>query len=349
MVATVHSTIGNRSMKPLTLIEIARLAGVSRTTASYVINGKAKTHRISEATVEKVMAVVDAHGYRIDIQAAALRRGVTRTLGFVVPDLANASYARLAKQLELGARRAGYQLLIGGTNDEPDTERELALSLRARRCDALITASCLSEDDGFYAELMAEGMPVIGVDRPLDPERFACVVGDDCEGARTLTLRTVDDSVGKVVWLDAVAQISISRARRRGFDTAMESLDASVVRISATHYDCASGSAAITELLERDGLPDALITASYTLLEGALEALTTRYGSLFDPRLSALRLATFGDDRLLDFLPQRVESLRQRYDQIAALTLEHALGALDGHYRPGHWVVPRSHRSHHRS
>ncbi|STF43771.1 transcriptional regulator of the control of carbon and energy metabolism GalR/LacI family [Escherichia coli] len=45
------------------LDEIARLAGVSRTTASYVINGKAKQYRVSDKTVEKVMAVVREHNY----------------------------------------------------------------------------------------------------------------------------------------------------------------------------------------------------------------------------------------------------------------------------------------------
>ena len=60
----------------MTLAEIARLAGVSRTTASYVVNGQAQARRISPQTVERVMAVVQRHHYRIDAQAAALRRGI---------------------------------------------------------------------------------------------------------------------------------------------------------------------------------------------------------------------------------------------------------------------------------
>lgn len=128
----------------MTLAEIARLAGVSRTTASYVVNGQAQARRISPQTVERVMAVVQRHHYRIDAQAAALRRGESRTLGFMLPDLENASYARLAKLLERGARERDYQLFIVCSDDEPETERELARMLKARRVDALITASCLS-------------------------------------------------------------------------------------------------------------------------------------------------------------------------------------------------------------
>jgi transcriptional regulator with XRE-family HTH domain len=81
----------------LKLSDIARLAGVSVTTASYVINGKAEQQRISAATVERVRAVVDAHGFTPNPQAAGLRSRHTRTLGFILPDLENPSYARIAK------------------------------------------------------------------------------------------------------------------------------------------------------------------------------------------------------------------------------------------------------------
>ena len=100
------------------LSDIARLAGVSVTTASYVINGKAEQQRISSATVERVRAVVEAHGFTPNPQAAGLRSRHTRTLGFILPDLENPSYARIAKLLEQGARARGYQLLIASSDDD---------------------------------------------------------------------------------------------------------------------------------------------------------------------------------------------------------------------------------------
>jgi transcriptional regulator, LacI family len=66
-----------RQHPALKLSDIARLAGVSVTTASYVINGKAVQRRISAATVERVRAVIEEHGYHPDQQAASLRRGQT--------------------------------------------------------------------------------------------------------------------------------------------------------------------------------------------------------------------------------------------------------------------------------
>ncbi|MCM5705399.1 catabolite repressor/activator [Larsenimonas salina] len=320
----------------MTLAEIARLAGVSRTTASYVVNGKSREHRISDETVKRVMSVVDTHHYRVDAQAAALRRGASRTLGFILPDLENASYARLAKRLEQGARERGYQLLIVGSDDRPDTEKELARGLKARRCDALIVASSLAPDDPFYREIMSEDMPVIAVDRALDPDFFTCVVSNNGSAAEALTRSVIDERTRHIVWLDAVPELSISASRRAGFRRALPDSITRISERSGSHYTRRVGAELMQEVLDTDGLPDALITASYTLLDGVLDVL------LAHSARPDIRIATFGDDRLLDFLPLPVNALPQQYDRIAQMTLECAFQAIEGNYRPGLNVVERT-------
>ncbi|MFY0991142.1 catabolite repressor/activator [Halomonas sp. C05BenzN] len=321
----------------MTLAEIARLAGVSRTTASYVINGKAVERRISPDTVERVMAVVREHRYRVDAQAAALRRGSSRTLGLIVPDLENVSYARLAKRLERGAREQGYQLLIVGSDDQADAERDLALALRAQRCEVLITASCLPQEDPFYAELMAEGLPVIAVDRGLDPARFASVVSNDREAAERLTRSVLDEAIERVAWLDAVPALSITRERRAGFQQALAGSETRPLMCCAERYDRDEGARLMRDLVESHGMPDALVTASYTLLDGVFDVLLEEGGL---PQ--GLRLATFGDSRLLDFLPLPINSAVQDHERIAAATLNAALAAARGDYRVGQQVIPRT-------
>ncbi|MDL4862689.1 catabolite repressor/activator, partial [Halomonas elongata] len=102
-------------------------------------------------------------------------------------------------------------------------------------------------------------------------------------------------------------------------------------------YDRAAGANLMRELLDRHGLPDVLITASYTLLDGVFDVLLEE-GRLPD----GLRLATFGDNRLLDFLPLPVDSAVQDHARIAATTLACAEAAANGDYRPGHQVIGRT-------
>ncbi|WP_043527649.1 catabolite repressor/activator [Litchfieldella xinjiangensis] len=326
----------------MTLAEIARLAGVSRTTASYVINGQARERRISQDTIDRVMSLVERHHYQVDAQAAALRRGASHTLGLIIPDLENASYARLAKLLEQGARRRGYQLLIAGSDDDPESERELARALRAQRCDVLIVASCLAMDDPLYAELMSAGLPVIAVDRALDPTRFVSIVSNNQAAAQSLTESVLAADVRHIAWFDAVPDLSISEERRSGFQRALGQAPVHVIAKSGLRYDRAEGARLMRELLAEQAMPDALVTASYTLMDGAFDVLLER-GDLPE----RLRLATFGDDRLLDFLPLAVNSLPQDHPRIAELTLDKALAAARGDYLPGQVLVERSlrHRS----
>lgn len=319
----------------MTLADIARLAGVSRTTASYVINGQAEQRRISTATIDKVMAVVRQHRYHIDPQAAALRRGASRLLGLIVPDLENISYARLAKRLERGAREQGYQLLIVSSDDCAESERTLALALRAQRCEVLITASCLPTDDGFYADLVQEGWHVVGMDRGLNPTQFASVVSNDQEAAQALTRSVIGKATKRIAWLEAMPDLSISQERRAGFQAALEGSSIAPIYLSGSHYERSEGARLAAHLLEQ-GSADALVTASYTLLEGVFDTFLERGGLPDD-----IRLATFGDHRLLDFLPQPVNSALQDYDRIAELTLNCVLAAMSGDNKCGLQIVDR--------
>lgn len=173
------------------LDEIARLAGVSRTTASYVINGKAKQYRVSDKTVEKVMAVVREHNYHPNAVAAGLRAGRTRSIGLVIPDLENTSYTRIANYLERQARQRGYQLLIACSEDQPDNEMRCIEHLLQRRgryhCLYFAAAGA-----SFYQRWANDPFPIVALDRALDREHFTSVVGADRDDAEMLAaeLRT---------------------------------------------------------------------------------------------------------------------------------------------------------------
>lgn len=309
----------------MTLAELARLAGVSRTTASYVMNGQGAARRIKPATIDRVQALARAHNFHVDTQAAALRGGASKTLGFILPDLENTSYARLAKLLEQGARQRGYQLLIAGSDDDPSTEKALANALKARRCDALIVASALAEHDPFYPALQAQGLPVIAVDRAQSPERIRCVVSENREAAGILTRSVLDRDTRTVAWLDAVPELAMTRDRRAGFEAAAHQPGRQTWIRSGRRYDRATGAALTRSLLADQGLPDALVTASYTLLQGVLDVLLEQPDGL----PTTLKLATFGDDRLLDFLPVPVHSLPQNHEAIATAALDQALAAIN--------------------
>nr|WP_322940967.1 catabolite repressor/activator [Pseudomonas sp. s4] len=321
------------------LSDIARLAQVSVTTASYVINGQAEKRRISPATVARVLAVVEEHGYRPDQQAASLRRGQSRCLGFILPDLENPSYARLAKLLEQKARAAGYQLLIASSDDDPSSERQLLDLFRSRRCEALIVASCLPPDDPLYPSIVAAGLPVIAIDRALSPTHIRSVVSDDEQAGRSLTASLLTPKPRHIALLGARAELVISQARERGFRAALAGFDGRLSVCHGEQFNRACGYRQMKTLLDAGSPPDALLTTAYVLLEGVFDALREQ-GSEHWP---AVRLATFGDTQLLDFLPLRVNAMSQQHERIAERALAWTLQAVENNdYRPGIEAIERS-------
>jgi LacI family fructose operon transcriptional repressor len=335
----LRASPGNNKENSVKLSDIARLAGVSVTTASYVINGKAEQQRISNATVERVRAVVEAHGFTPNPQAAGLRSRHTRTLGFILPDLENPSYARIAKQLEQGARARGYQLLIASSDDQPDSERQLQQLFRARRCDALFVASCLPPEDDSYRDLQDKGLPVIAIDRRLDPTHFCSVISDDRDASRQLATSLLSAAPRSIALIGARPELSVSQARAGGFDEALQGYTGDVRRYQGEAFSRECGQRLMQQLIhDLGGLPDALVTTSYVLLQGVFDTLQARP---VDSR--QLQLGTFGDNQLLDFLPLPVNAMAQQHGLIAATALELALAAIEEkRYEPGVHAVGRT-------
>ena len=94
------------------LEDIARLAGVSRTTASYVINGKSQDYRISRKTHDKVMEVILRHNFESNKIASNLRSGKTNLLGLILPELGKDLYINLIRTIEKQSRMLGYKLIL---------------------------------------------------------------------------------------------------------------------------------------------------------------------------------------------------------------------------------------------
>ena len=320
----------------MTLDQIAKLAGVSKTTASYVINGKAQKYRISEKTQLKVMAVVDEHNYRPDHAASALRAGSSRSFGLIIPDLENTSYAKLAKLLEYNSRQAGYQILIGCSDDDPETEKNVAHTLISRRIDALFVASCLPDGSDYYLTIQEKGTPIIAIDRSLDDEHFGCVISEDFDAAYDLTQSVITDNVKSVGLIGALPELNISRQRQLGFEAKAKEIGLMSITGYGEHFNSESGKATFEQWIKEDTIPDAIITTSYILLEGILDVLIEK------PELmGTVKLGTFGDNRLLDFLPIKVNSLPQQFELIADSALALGLNASAKRYQAGIELIPR--------
>ena len=132
--------------KRITIAQIAELAGVSKATASLVLNGKSAEYRIADDTRKRIQAVADECHYLPSFHARSLRETRSYTWGLVIPDLTNFGFASIARALEAHCREAGIQLLIACSEDDPALEQRVVDNLISRQVDGLIVA-CVDNHD----------------------------------------------------------------------------------------------------------------------------------------------------------------------------------------------------------
>ncbi|MDH2999466.1 hypothetical protein A1D23_05055 [Chelonobacter oris] len=294
------------------LDEVAKLAGVSRTTVSYVINGKAKQYRVSDRTIANVMAVVNEHNFKPNPVAAGLRAGHTNTIGLIVPDLENISYAKIAMRFETLCRKAGYQLFISCSNDDRENEKACATQLLARKIDALVVSTALETDDVFYRQI--GDVPIIGFDRKANNVNDINILYHDEQDSSQLAEKLLQQGKPQsVLYFGAQQEFPISRQREAGFRQTVTDCGCRVDYLYAPHFSRDSALESFNLWLAENPLPDALFITSLTLLQGVFQALLQKQGRI-PPHLT---IATFGDQQMLELLPNQIISAVQPYDQIA--------------------------------
>ena len=303
--------------KKLTIARLAELAGVSKATASLVMNGKAGQYRIADETRERVMAVARRYQYQPNLHARALGSRRSHTLGLVIPDLTNFGFASIAKSLESRCRQAGLQLLIACSDDDPELEQQVVAGLVQRQVDALIVASSAS-DDAAYRQL-TERLPVIQLDRHIGQSTLPLVISDACRATAEL-VQALARGQEAVYFLGGQLALSPSRHRLAGYELGLQraGIEARPEWIWMADYRPASGYRMMEQLHHELGrLPGALFTASFTLLEGVLRYLNEHH-LLAEP----IRLGTFDDHELLDCLPIAVDAVAQDCEALAGAAFE---------------------------
>jgi LacI family transcriptional regulator len=160
---------------PPTIRDVARRAGVSPGTVSNVLIG---VRGVRPESRTSVMNAAEALGYKSNHMASSLRRGHTRTIGIVVPDLANEFFSGLVTQWEAQAANAGYEILVVSSGDDPETETRRIQALIARRVDGLLIAAA-QDSFGATAGFPSDLPPAVLVDRAFGHKRFDTVASDN--------------------------------------------------------------------------------------------------------------------------------------------------------------------------
>ncbi|HEY1608055.1 MAG TPA: LacI family DNA-binding transcriptional regulator [Paraburkholderia sp.] len=255
---------------------VAERVGVSVATVSRVLNGHANVRR---ETRERVLAEIEASGYRVNELARNLRTAESRLLLTMVPDFGNPFYAEIVRGIDAVARQHGYFTLLCDTGADEGRERSYFDLLRRRRADGAICLDPETVQRALLSEFAAEStaLPWVACCE-FDPSVGVPYVGiDNYRAAGDAVRHLIARGRKRIALVNSDEQYLYARQRRDGYrdalhEAGLEARDAWRVNVHCLDY--AAGAKAAAALMDTGaGAPDAIFAVSDTLAVGVINGV----------------------------------------------------------------------------
>lgn len=253
----------------VTLFEVAKSAGVSKSVASRVLNGDANA-RISADTAARVRAAATRLRYVPNHQARSLRAARAGALGLLVPDVNNAVFADLFTGVQSAASQAGMTVLLGEMDRTPDGSNVLHDLVRQGRVDGVILQRAEDVDDATLRQMLSFDEPVVLFNSALS-RRPGSVTLPDTKAATMATNHLLDLGHRRIGYIGGTSLHDAAKRRLRGFRDAMRN---SGIRVDAdwvvdAGWESTAGAAGIERLLAARRRPTGVVVASVNAALGA--------------------------------------------------------------------------------
>jgi len=213
--------MGNLSYrdKPITIKEVAEMAGVSSATAARVVGNYGS---VSEKTRKKVKRIVEKLNYIPNQLAQGMKSRSTKTIGVIVGNMKNTFFGELLDTIERYLQQYGFQMIVCNTNEEPNEEVRILRMLHSKYVDGIIITTCQSSDRQFDSAekvLYSSNLPIVFVDREMFSVTELCVKTDSFGGAYDATNYLIQKGHSKIA-IFAGKRVSTMYQRIKGYETA---------------------------------------------------------------------------------------------------------------------------------
>ncbi|CAN7348258.1 LacI family DNA-binding transcriptional regulator [Paenibacillus sp. LjRoot153] len=225
----------------VTIDDVAKMAGVSKTTVSRILNGNYS--QATEETKEKVLKIIRDLNYRPNPMARGLKQMRTNIIGIVLSNLSNPFWSRVLEGVEDTCRQSGYSLMVCNSNEDSEREAGLIDGLQMRQVDGIIVNPTVNNKE-LYTEIVQKKYPFLVINRRISDLDVDDVVVDNIQGARLAVEHFIERGRRKLVcFVYEPEGISTWQERIQGFKKAMSENGLVVTEQSVIQVDNASGRA----------------------------------------------------------------------------------------------------------
>ncbi|MFW8595848.1 LacI family DNA-binding transcriptional regulator [Cribrihabitans neustonicus] len=198
-----------------TIIDVAKLAGVSKSTVSLVLQNSPS---VKAQTRRKVQDAMQVAGYVYNRGAANLRGANAGLVGLVINNLRNPFYTELGVSAQMALSARGYAAVMGNSNEDPALQADLIGSMLEHGVDALLIAPCYGGDGADLKAVLTSGIPAMQVLRrsETEGEGFPFCSMDYHGGSRQAGNHLVSAGAREIAFVGGLPDTAIAVERRSG-------------------------------------------------------------------------------------------------------------------------------------
>ena len=254
--------------KRATLADVARAAGVGPMTVSRTINGHPY---VTEETARRVRAAIRKLDYRPNHAARMLTGQLSRSIGLIVPDIADTFFSVVIHAVQDAARANGYLVWLAASNEDPSIEAAQVEMMTHHPVDGILLVPTDSRNS--YLKAVAAGnTPVVTIDRPMEVATTDSVEVENRKGARMAVEHLIQHGYEKIVCVTANAHLLTIKERIAGYKESMREARLPCPR-ELRLSNSASAKPALSQLFASHNRPEALFTANNASTIWVIEAL----------------------------------------------------------------------------
>jgi len=303
------------------LKDIARLAGVSETTASKALNNYAD---VSEETKKRVREIAEQHNYTPNMAARNLALKKSNIIGLVLSDIRETdSNGNIIFRILIGAKNycadKDFELLIISTDVKKQKSKKLAQLCRERQISGMIIYG-LKPGDPYFEEITKSKLPCIAVDIRVKGDHLATVTTDNVNAVKEVITHLYDKGHRNIAFINGLKEADVSIYREKGYRAVMQELKLPVNEGYIKYADYYEDKAYETafELLRQNPEITAIFCASDLMALGALRAIK-EMGKKIPEEVA---LVGFDGIQLSDYSSPRLTTVVQDFKEIGRVAAE---------------------------
>lgn len=260
---------------PVTIKDVAKLAGVSPSTVSRVI---ADSPKISQATKDQVTKAMEDLNYHPNAIARSLANKSTKTIGLILPNsdedlFVNPFFTQVMRGISLYAQKKGYYIMYSYSRSEEDEVSFIKNFINSKWVDGFILTTA-RKDDKCISYLKSIDHPFVVIGKPENPEGTLWVDNDNFHAMYTVVNKLIQKGNREIAFIGGSMDLNVTRNRYDGYRTALVNCGIPLNQdlIEEADFSELTGYKAMENILKKSS-PTAVVTTDDLLAFGALQAL----------------------------------------------------------------------------